>query len=376
MRRTDFHYDLPPDLIAQRPTEERSAGRLLALDGASGVRRDLEFRDLPALLTAQDLLVFNDTRVLPARVHGVKESGGRIELLLERALGPTTALVHARASKGLKAGARVALPGGVMARMLDREGELFRLEFSSPVLPYFEAHGDMPLPPYLNRAPEPADRERYQTVFARNAGAVAAPTAGLHFDAPLFAALEARGVQHAFVTLHVGAGTFQPVREDELALHVMHEEFLEVPESTARSINAAHAAGGRVIAVGTTVVRSLETAAAATAAKLAAGPVGPSGPSRTTVAGTTVPASVRGRLKSYQGATRLFLKPGDKFRIVDGMVTNFHLPESTLLMLCAAFVGRETLLAAYAHAIASRYRFFSYGDAMFLTPQRSATEGG
>jgi S-adenosylmethionine:tRNA ribosyltransferase-isomerase len=356
MQRTDFHYDLPPDLIAQRPTEERSASRLLALDGANGVHRDLAFRDLPSLLTPRDLLVFNDTRVVPARIHGLKESGGKIEILLERALSPTTALVHARASKGLKAGARVSLPGGATARMLDRESELFRLEFSVPVLPYFESHGDMPLPPYLDRAPEPADRERYQTVFARNSGAVAAPTAGLHFDADTFAALEARGVKHAFVTLHVGAGTFQPVRVEELERHIMHAEYLEVPESTAGAINAAHAAGGRVIAVGTTVVRSLETAAAAGPADIAA------------------PAAGR-RLLPYKGATRLFIKPGDKFRIVDAMVTNFHLPESTLLMLCAAFVGRETLLAAYAHAIAARYRFFSYGDAMFLTPVGSALEG-
>jgi len=342
MQRTDFHYDLPPDRIAQRPTEERSASRLLALDGASGVHRDLAFRDLPSLLMPRDLLVFNDTRVVPARIHGVKESGGKIEILLERALGSTTALVHARAGKGLKEGARVSLPGGATARMLEREGELFRLEFSEPVLPYFEDHGDTPLPPYVDRAPEPADRERYQTVFARNSGAVAAPTAGLHFDAGIFAALEARGVKHAFVTLHVGAGTFQPVRVEALERHIMHEEYLEVPESTAGAINAARAVGGRVIAVGTTVVRSLETAAAAPAA--------------------------RGRLRPYKGATRLFIKPGDKFRIVDAMVTNFHLPESTLLMLCAAFVGRETLLAAYAHAIAAHYRFFSYGDAMFLTP--------
>ncbi len=226
MLRTDFHYDLPPDLIAQRPTKERSASRLLALDGASGVHRDLAFRDLPSLLTPRDLLVFNDTRVVPARIHGVKESGGKIEILLERALGPTTALVHARASKGLKAGARVSLPGGVTARMLDREDELFRLEFSSPVLPYFESHGDTPLPPYVDRAPERADRERYQTVFARNSGAVAAPTAGLHFDADTFAALETRGVKHAFVTLHVGAGTFQPVRVEALERHIMHEEYL------------------------------------------------------------------------------------------------------------------------------------------------------
>jgi S-adenosylmethionine:tRNA ribosyltransferase-isomerase len=355
MQRTDFHYDLPPDLIAQRPTEQRSASRLLALDGASGMHRDLAFRDLPSLLTPRDLLVFNDTRVVPARIHGVKDSGGRIEILLERALSPTTALVHARASKALKAGAQVSLPGGATARMLDREGELFRLEFSAPVLPYFETHGDMPLPPYVDRAPEPADRERYQTVFACNSGAVAAPTAGLHFDAHTFSALEARGVMHAFVTLHVGAGTFQPVRVEALERHLMHEEYLEVPESTAGAINAAHAAGGRVIAVGTTVVRSLETAAAA------AHP-----------ADTATPAA---RLRPYKGATRLFIKPGDKFRIVDAMVTNFHLPESTLLMLCAAFVGRETLLAAYAHAIAARYRFFSYGDAMFLTPARSALEG-
>jgi S-adenosylmethionine:tRNA ribosyltransferase-isomerase len=356
MQRTDFHYDLPPDLIAQRPTEERSASRLLALDGASGLHRDLAFRDLPSLLTPRDLLVFNDTRVVPARIHGLKESGGKIEILLERALGPTTALVHARASKGLKTGARVSLPGGATARMLDREGELFRLEFSEPVLPYFESHGDMPLPPYVDRAPEPADRERYQTVFACNSGAVAAPTAGLHFDADTFAALEARGIKHAFVTLHVGAGTFQPVRVEELERHTMHAEHLEVPESTAGAINAAHAAGGRVIAVGTTVVRSLETAAAVRPADTAA------------------PAAGR-RLLPYKGATRLFIKPGDKFRIVDAMVTNFHLPESTLLMLCAAFVGRETLLAAYAHAIASRYRFFSYGDAMFLTPAGLALEG-
>jgi S-adenosylmethionine:tRNA ribosyltransferase-isomerase len=301
-------------------------------------------------------LVFNDTRVVPARIHGQKESGGKIEILLERALGPTTALVHARASKGLKAGARVSLPGGATARMLDRNGELFRLEFSEPVLPYFESHGDMPLPPYVDRAPEPADRERYQTVFACNSGAVAAPTAGLHFDADTFAALEARGVKHAFITLHVGAGTFQPVRVEELERHIMHAEHLEVPESTAGAINAAHAAGGRVIAVGTTVVRSLETAAAVRPADTAA------------------PAAGR-RLLPYKGATRLFIKPGDRFRIVDAMVTNFHLPESTLLMLCAAFVGRETLLAAYAHAIAARYRFFSYGDAMFLTPAGLALEG-
>jgi S-adenosylmethionine:tRNA ribosyltransferase-isomerase len=317
---------------------ERSASRLLVLDGRSGRCQDREFRDLPSLLTAKDLLVFNDTRVVPARVHGVKDSGGKIEILLERALDATTALVHARASKGLKLGAKVLLPGGATATMLGRQGDLFRLQFSSPVLAYFEAHGTMPLPPYVDREPESEDRERYQTVYARELGAVAAPTAGLHFDETLFSDLKSHGVQTAFVTLHVGAGTFQPVRVDDLAGHVMHEEQLSVPESTILAINATRAAGGRVVAVGTTVVRSLETAAGA------------------------------GELAPYRGGTRLFITPGYKFRVIDAMVTNFHLPESTLLMLCSAFVGREALFAAYAHAIAARYRFFSYGDAMFLTP--------
>ena len=357
MQRTDFHFELPPELIAQRPAEERSASRLLVLDGASGAREDRQFRDFAGLLTSRDLLVFNDTRVVPARIHGVKESGGKIEILLERALDSTTALVHARASKGLKPPARVMLPGGASARMLGREGDLFRLQFSCEVLPYFEAHGDMPLPPYVDRAPEAADRERYQTVYAREPGAGAAPTAGLHFDAPTFAALAARGVRHACVTLHVGAGTFQPVRVEDLERHVMHEEYLQVPEATTDAINATRAAGGRVIAVGTTVVRSLETAAAAAAGAAAAAARGP-----------------RTQLVPYQGATRLFIRPGHGFRAVDAMLTNFHLPESTLLMLCAAFVGREALLAAYAHAVAARYRFFSYGDAMFLTPMHSALE--
>ena len=286
--------------------------------------------------------MFNDTRVVPARIHGVKDSGGKIELLLERALDATTALVHARASKGLRPGARILLPGGAEARMQGREGDLYRLEFSCDVLPYLEAHGEVPLPPYVDRAPDSADRERYQTVYARESGAVAAPTAGLHFDERTFAELEARGVARAFVTLHVGAGTFQPVRSDDLEDHVMHEEWVEVPDSTAAAVNAARAAGGRVIAIGTTVVRSLETAAAA--------------------------SGRCGMVAAYRGVTRLFIKPGYEFRAVDALLTNFHLPESTLLMLCCAFAGRDALLAAYAHAIAERYRFFSYGDAMFLTP--------
>ena len=308
------------------------------------MRQDLEFADLPKLLRPEDLLVFNDTRVVPARIRGTKESGGKIELLLERVLTPRTALVHARSSKTLKPGAAVRLPGGRTARLLEREGDLFRLEFSADVLEFFEAFGEVPLPPYIDRAPEEADRERYQTVYAREPGAVAAPTAGLHFDAAMLAALQARGVRHAFVTLHVGAGTFQPVREDDIERHEMHAEYLEVSAAACAAIEAARAAGGRVVAVGTTVVRSLETAALA------------QGPARS--------------MQPYRGATRIFIKPGYRFRVVDAMLTNFHLPESTLVMLCAAFVGTERLLAAYTHAVQARYRFFSYGDAMVLTPVR------
>ena len=295
------------------------------------------------------MLVFNDTRVVPARVHGTKESGGKVELLLEHAESARIALVHARASKGLKSGATVRLPGGHSARMLERDGELFRLEFSSDVLEFFETHGEVPLPPYIARSPDRADRERYQTVYARVPGAVAAPTAGLHFDADLLAELESRGVRRAFVTLHVGAGTFQPVRAERIDEHEMHREYLEVSADACAAINAARAAGGRVIAVGTTVVRSLETAAAAAG-----------GTSRTI------------ELAPYRGSTRLFIRPGYRFRAIDALVTNFHLPESTLLMLCAAFVGTAALERAYAHAVAARYRFFSYGDAMFLTPAPTA----
>lgn len=344
MLRTDFHFELPQELIAQRPAAVRSASRMLALDGASGARHDLQFRDLPSLLNPGDLLIFNDTRVIAARVLGRKDSGGRVEMLLERVLTERTALVHLRASKGLKEGAVVRLPHGETAHMLARQGDLFELQFSCGVLEFFAAHGAVPLPPYIARAAEDADRERYQTVYARAPGAVAAPTAGLHFDADIFAELERRRVRSAFITLHVGGGTFQPVRTDDIEAHRMHEEYLEVPEAACEAINATRAAGGRVIAVGTTVVRSLETAA-----------------------GTD-----RAGITPYRGATRIFIKPGHKFRAVDAMLTNFHLPESTLLMLCSAFVGRETLLAAYAHAVRARYRFFSYGDAMFLTPSPAA----
>src|SRR3984957_16522145 len=270
MQRTDFHFDLPQELIAQRPTAARSASRMLVLDG-SGTPRDLQFHDFPSLLTAADLLVFNDTRVIPARIFGVKESGGRVEILLERALTANTALVHLRASKGLRVDAAVKLPGGHTASMLGRHGELFHLKFSCDVASFFEAHGAIPLPPYIDRPAEGVDRERYQNVYARFPGAIAAPTAGLHFDAHTFAALQARQVRHAFVTLHVGAGTFQPVRVDDIDGHVMHEERLEVSKTVCGAINATRPAGGRVIAVGTTVVRSLETAAEAALQR--AGPV-------------------------------------------------------------------------------------------------------
>ncbi len=349
MQRKDFHFELPAELIAQRPATQRSASRLLVLDGSNGAIEDRVFGDLPQLLEAGDVLVFNDTRVVPARVHGTKQSGGKIELLLERAESTDTALVHARASKGLKPGAAVSLPGGHCARMVERAGDLFRLKFSGDVLEFFERHGEIPLPPYIGRAPDGADRDRYQTVYARAAGAVAAPTAGLHFDAELFAALERRGVQRCFVTLHVGAGTFQPVRVEDIERHEMHLEYLEVGAGACAAINAARARGRRVVAVGTTVVRSLETAAAA------------------------VPGAGRvPELAPYRGSTRLFIRPGYRFRAVDAIVTNFHLPESTLLMLCAAFAGTGALKAAYAHAVAARYRFFSYGDAMFLRPAAGA----
>jgi S-adenosylmethionine:tRNA ribosyltransferase-isomerase len=344
MKRTDFHFELPAELIAQTPCAERAASRLLCLDGPSGRLEDRHFRDLPGLLRKEDLLVFNDTKVIPARLFGMKESGGRVEILLERALSSHLALVHARASKGLKPGQSVRFKDGSSATMRERQEELFVLEFSEPVLELFERAGEMPLPPYIRRAAGAEDKERYQTVFARTLGAVAAPTAGLHFDAPLIESLRERGVNHTFVTLHVGAGTFAPVRADDIDAHVMHEEFIDVSREACEAINAARASGGRVIAVGTTVVRSLESA-----------------------------AQLReGSLQPYRGLTRIFIKPGYRFRLIDALITNFHLPESTLLMLCSSFVGRESLLSAYAHAIEARYRFFSYGDAMFMTPATGA----
>lgn len=342
MRRADFSYPLPRELIADRPLPQRGASRLLALDGATGALRDLAFRDLGTLLRPGDVVVLNDTRVLPARLEGRKASGGACEILLERVLGGARILAQARASKGLKPGARIALPGGASAVAIARRGDLHELELDRDAVPYFEAHGSVPLPPYLARAADEADRERYQTVYADVPGAVAAPTAGLHFDRAALLGLARAGVAIARLTLHVGAGTFMPLRADDLDAHRMYAERVRVPESAVMAIAAARNGGGRVVAVGTTVVRALESAAAG------------------------------GRLAPFEGETDLFIRPGHRFRAVDALLTNFHLPESTLLVLVAAFAGRERVLAAYHHAIAARYRFFSYGDAMFVTPDPAA----
>ena len=340
MRADDFDYQLPDSLIAQQPAAERRASRLLSLP-AAGAFRDLGFADLPSLLRAGDLLVLNDTRVIPARLHARKDSGGRVEILLERSLGGGRVLAHVRASKTPKPGGGIVFDDGSGCAVEGREGELFVLDFGgdAALASVLEACGHVPLPPYIRREDAALDRERYQTVYARTPGAVAAPTAGLHFDQALLDEIEGLGVRRATVTLHVGAGTFQPVRGDNVDEHVMHAERLEVPDGAAAAVNETRARGGRVVAVGTTVVRALESAAA---------------------------ASGDGPLAAHAGDTRLFIRPGFRFRVVDALLTNFHLPRSTLLMLVAAFAGRERVLAAYRHAVAARYRFFSYGDAMFL----------
>ena len=342
MRRSDFHFELPDELIAQAPLPERGGSRLLVLDGESGALRDRMFADLPSLLHRGDLLVLNDTRVLPARLQARKSSGGRVELLLERLLGARRALFQLKASHKPKAGSELELPGDARARVIGRDGALFELELDRDVVSFLEAHGQVPLPPYIARAASDADRQRYQTVFARAPGAVAAPTAGLHFDRATLGALTELGIEHAFLTLHVGAGTFAPVRTERVEDHELHAEWLEVSAETCTAVARCRAAGGRVVAVGTTSVRALETAARG------------------------------GALAPFAGDSRLFIYPGFEFRVVDAMVTNFHLPESSLLMLVSAFAGKEATLAAYAHAVARRYRFFSYGDAMFVTPRRGA----
>lgn len=394
MRKSDFNYSLPPELVAQYPASPRTASRLLHLDGASGACRDMKFADLPALLRAGDLLVFNDTRVIPARLFGHKDSGGHIEVLIERLLDAHRVLAQVRSSKPPRPGQKLILDGGATAVVQGREGEFYVLEFEiggqlrkSPlplegggeagtsrtdltsvrtaerahtifvrpggnegegasrdsrqpsvesVADILDRIGHVPLPPYIARADEGADRERYQTVYARHRGAVAAPTAGLHFDEAMLGRLKEMGVDSAFVTLHVGAGTFQPLRVEDIHEHRMHAEYVRVLPEVCDRINSAKREGRRVVAIGTTVVRALETAAG------------------------------DGLLNPFEGETDIFIYPGYRFRIVDALLTNFHLPGSTLLMLVCAFGGTENVLNAYRHAVESRYRFYSYGDAMFV----------
>jgi S-adenosylmethionine:tRNA ribosyltransferase-isomerase len=354
VRRQDFRYDLPAELIAQAPPAERSAGRLLLLDGPTGALTDSAIRELPANLRRGDLLVLNDTRVVAARLYGTKPSGGRVEILLERALDAREALAQLSASKPIRAGLEVATAGGTV-RIVAREQQWWRIALPAPALEFFERFGEVPLPPYIRRPPGPADRERYQSIFARYPGAVAAPTASLHFDEALSAALAARGVCCAFVTLHVGAGTFQPLRCDDIGAHVLHAERAAVGAATCEAIARTRAQGGRVVAVGTTVVRALESAA------LAPGEAHPGAALAPKNQCTALP------LAPWSGETRLFITPGFRFSVVDVLLTNFHLPESTLLMLVCAFAGQRQVLAAYRHAVQSRYRFFSYGDGMLLT---------
>lgn len=344
MRVADFHFELPDELIARHPLAERRASRLLVLDGPSGQLEHRQFPDLLEYLRPGDLMVFNDTRVIPARLFGQKASGGRLEILVERLLDEQRVLAHVRASKSPRPGSLIHVDGGGTAEMLARHDALFELRFDEPVLALLERVGHMPLPPYIDRPDEAADRERYQTVYSdkAKAGAVAAPTAGLHFDEALLAAIREKGVDSAFVTLHVGAGTFQPVRVERIEDHHMHSEWLQVGQEVVDAVAACKARGGRVIAVGTTSVRSLESAAR------------------------------DGELKPFSGDTDIFLYPGRPFHVVDALVTNFHLPESTLLMLVSAFAGYPETMAAYRAAVAGGYRFFSYGDAMFITRNPAA----
>ena len=340
MQRADFYYDLPDELIAQQPLPERSASRLLVMRRHRDERVDSRFSQLPAFLRPGDIIVFNNTRVVPARLYGRKTTGGRVEVLLERAFDDGSFLAMLRVSKTPKAGSEILLEDGTALNLLGREGEFFHLRGPADEHPHalFERLGQMPLPPYIDRPPDAGDQERYQTVFAQHAGAVAAPTASLHFDQALLDALDARGILRTEITLHVGAGTFQPVRVDDLDEHRMHAEYLEVGQAAVDAILVARQAGGRVLAAGTTSLRALEA------------------------------ASSDGGLKPMRGETRLFIRPGYDFRTVDGLITNFHLPESTLLMLVAAFAGYNEIRSAYAHAIGERYRFFSYGDAMLILP--------
>ena len=335
MRLSEFDYALPEELVAQRPAIERAQSRLLHMD-AAGVLLDRRFEDLPDLIDPRDVLVLNDTRVIKARLFGRKPTGGKVEVFVERIVAPHEALALARAGHPLKPGNRLILGDGAQAEVIDRTGDLFRVRFADPVAEVLERYGQVPLPPYIRHAPDGEDAERYQTVFAEKPGAVAAPTAGLHFDRRLLAKIAARGAAIARITLHVGAGTFQPIRTEDIEAHRMHAERYAVPASTVEAIDAARARGGRVLAVGTTVLRALESAAH------------------------------DGSLRPQEGETNLFITPGFDFHVVDRLLTNFHLPRSSLLVLVAAFAGVKAIHRAYAHAIAVRYRLFSYGDAMLL----------
>jgi S-adenosylmethionine:tRNA ribosyltransferase-isomerase len=337
MQASEFDYSLPQELIAQYPTEERGASRLLVVDSASKSLTDSLFADLPTLLRPGDLLVFNDTRVIRARLFGNKDTGGQVEILIERILSATNALAQVRASKSPKLDTILNLAGGNTARIIGRDNDFYNLEFALPVAPFLEKYGEVPLPPYLNRDAEPQDIERYQTVYARHDGAVAAPTAGLHFDEQLLQTIEQKGVRHTFVTLHVGAGTFQPLRQEHIEANRLHAERLVIGDQTCQEVARTRREGGRVIAIGTTSVRALESAAA------------------------------NGELEPVDGETELFIVPGFRFKCVNALVSNFHLPQSSLLMLVAAFAGTECILDAYRHAVGERYRFFSYGDAMFIS---------
>lgn len=348
MRVSDFHYDLPEELIAHYPTPERTGSRLLCLDGRTGDVADRRFVDLPELLQAGDLLVLNNTRVVPARLFGRKQTGGRVEVMIERVHDARTASARVRASRSPDVGARLVMDGGSVILVTGRDDDLFLLamEEGEGFPAVMEAHGHMPLPPYIRRADESLDAERYQTVYARQPGAVAAPTAGLHLDTAMLDTLAGQGVGIAHLTLHVGAGTFAPIRVDTIEAHRMHSETIHVDAALCDRVKETRASGGRVVAVGTTVVRALETAAH------------------------------QGELAPYSGETSIFIYPGYRFRVVDAMITNFHLPGSTLIMLVSAFAGREHVLAAYRHAVAARYRFFSYGDAMFLYPSTTEARSG
>ena len=344
MRRDLFQFDLPDELIARQPAQQRQGSRLLYLNSASNDLQHQQFPDLIEHIQPGDLMVFNNTKVIPARLFGEKETGGKIEVLVERILDTHRVQAHIRASKSPKAGNQLRFDEGYSAEMLSRAGDLFVLKFSHPVLTVLDNIGHMPLPPYIDRTDTEDDKSRYQTVYAEELGAVAAPTAGLHFDQQLLESIQSKGAQIAFVTLHVGAGTFQPVRADNILDHEMHSEWLQVSEEVCQQVLETKATGGRVIAVGTTSVRCLETAARS------------------------------GQIAPFEGDTNIFIYPGYEFKVVDGLITNFHLSESTLLMLVSAFSGYQPIMEAYREAVAERYRFFSYGDAMFLLHNPDAAQ--